>query len=504
VRDTWLTESLRCKRVQDTDAVRFRVPGAGAFRNRMSKNADQEGHAVTDGSEGNRGDYPSGGRTKTGNRREILINPPQNNLEINGLTATCDSDDLDAIVQEVKHLEYLVSRSKPVQPQEVDMAQPVDRSWDDTGHSSPEASTDAPDTGVKGDAEGWRVPKENVGFQCMEKHEGKNDNPNARTIEILQEMAAYYHRTGDLRRPIAYRKAIAALRRQKHLIRTKEDAMRISTIGERLAVKIEEIVTTDRLRCLENTSLEPEDQALQLFIGIYGVGFRVASRWVAQGFRTLDDLRNRANLTANQRIGIDHYNDFSQRIPRREVAWHADIVRSALRAADENLEMIIAGSYRRGHMDSGDIDILITKPGASMEHIRTLVLRTVVPKLTRQGFLKAALASGSSEENGSKWHGASALPGSVVWRRLDLLFVPWDELGAALIYFTGNDIFNRSLRLLASRKHMRLNQHGLYADVMRGRGRERITDGRLLESHDERRIFEILKVPYRPPEHRRC
>jgi DNA polymerase IV len=39
---------------------------------------------------------------------------------------------------------------------------------------------------------------------------------------------------------------------------------------------------------------------------------------------------------------------------------------------------------------------------------------------------------------------------------------------------------------------------------MRGERRERITEGRLLEAQSERGIFDILGVPWRPPEHRRC
>lgn len=61
--------------------------------------------------------------------------------------------------------------------------------------------------------------------------------------------------------------------------------------------------------------------------------------------------------------------------------------------------------------------------------------------------------------------GVSVLPHSEAdvqpkWRRLDILVVAEVEMGAALIYFTGNDIFNRSLRLLASRLGYRLNQYG--------------------------------------------
>ena len=77
-------------------------------------------------------------------------------------------------------------------------------------------------------------------------------------------------------------------------------------------------------------------------------------------------------------------------------------------------------------------------------------------------------------------------------------------MGAALIYFTGNDIFNRSIGLLASRKGMRLNQRGLWRDVLRGKGRERVTQGSLVESRSERRIFEVLGVPWRRPEERIC
>ena len=72
------------------------------------------------------------------------------------------------------------------------------------------------------------------------------------------------------------------------------------------------------------------------------------------------------------------------------------------------------------------------------------------------------------------------------------------------MYFTGNDIFNRSIRLLASKKGMRLNQRGLYKDVMRGTQRVKVTEGELVEGRDERRIFEILGVKWREPHERWC
>lgn len=339
----------------------------------------------------------------------------------------------------------------------------------------------------------------------MKKHDGKSEtaNPNSRTIEVLQQMLDYYTRTADLWRTIAYRKAISALRQQTTKIVTRSEALAIPGIGERLAAKIEEIVFTNRLRRLESANSTTEDHVLQLFLGVYGAGISQASRWIAQGYRSLDDLRTKADLTRNQRVGVERYDDFRQRIPRSEVEAHGAIVRKTIHEVDPDVQVIIGGSYRRGAADSGDIDLIITKPDATIEQIRDLMLDDIVPKLFDQGFLQTGLAT-TSRGNGSKWHGASALPGSAIWRRIDLLFVPGAEIGAALLYFTGNDIFNRSMRLLASKKGMRLNQRGLYRDVLRGANRVKLTEGSLVEGRDERRIFEILGVPWRPPEHRVC
>lgn len=330
-----------------------------------------------------------------------------------------------------------------------------------------------------------------------------SENPNMRTIEVLQQMLDYYRRTADHWRVIAYRKAISALRKQPKNIISRSQALSIPGIGVRLADKIEEIVWTNRLRRLENASCTREDRALQEFLGVYGVGISQASKWVAQGHRSLEDLRTKVSLTKNQKIGLEHYHDFAQRIPRDEVAAHGEIVRKAVQKVDPDMQVIISGSYRRGASDCGDIDVLITKPDAKIDTIRTIMMDTVVPKLFKQGFLQASLAS-TSRGDGCKWHGASVLPGSKVWRRIDLLYVPGSEIGAALIYFTGNDIFNRSMRLLASKKGMCLNQRGLYTDVLRGEQRVKLARGRLVEGRDEKRIFEILGIPWRPPEHRIC
>ena len=343
------------------------------------------------------------------------------------------------------------------------------------------------------------------GFGCMSKHDamGKAENPNARTIEVLQQMADYYDRAKDYWRTAAYRKVIGQLKKCDIKVVTAAQALKLPWVGKRLAAKIEEIVWTDRLRRLDSTKLEPSDEALQTFLKIYGVGLAQATKWVEQGYRTIPELLEKVPLTMNQKVGIDHLVDFQERIARQEMQQHDEYVCSFSRKLDTGLQFTIGGSYRRGAMNSGDIDFIVTKPNASLEVVRTIMLETVIPCLFKHNYLKVGLAT-TDKNSGSKWHGAAALPGNTAWRRIDFLFVPWDEIGAALIYFTGNDIFNRSIRLLARKRGMRLNQRGLFKDVIGGKNKERLTQGTLVEGKDERKIFEALDVPWRPPEHRIC
>ncbi|PFH55850.1 hypothetical protein XA68_17519 [Ophiocordyceps unilateralis] len=351
-------------------------------------------------------------------------------------------------------------------------------------------------------------------FVCNQagEQEAKTESPNSRTIQVLQSMADYYERIDDHWRCSSYRKAIGTLRRHHVKVRTAGEAINLPHIGWRIAQKIEEIVTTDSLRRLEYAQEEPVDEALQLFLQIYGVGSRLAQQWVAQGYRTLDDLAQRARLTPSQRIGLEHYDDLQKRIPRREVEALGAAVRATAAAMDPAVEFITGGSYRRGAESSGDVDLIITKKGTSKAAELRPFLDKLVDRLEAEGIVVARLSSprrrhddgGEKDGGGSIWHGCCALPGAkdddqegtATWRRLDLLLVPEAEMGGALLYFTGDDLFNRSMRLLAAKKGMRLNQHGLF----RGRAAER----ELVEGRDERRIFEILGVRWREPRERWC
>lgn len=347
------------------------------------------------------------------------------------------------------------------------------------------------------------------------------NNPNARTIAVLKQMLRYYEQTNDHWRLRAYRNAINTLSRIPVPINTADEAEELPYFGKRLSQKVEEIVNTNTLQRLKHAMNDPTSKTLSLFLGIYGVGKTTADKWIAQGFRTLEDLTQKTDLNANQKVGIEHYKDINTRIPRAEVAKIGEFVCEEAARIDGAVKLLIGGSYRRGADSSGDVDFIITKPGTTSSDDLAPFLEKLVGNLTKARFLTAELASHGfgRDDGGSKWHGCCVLPSAnseenssssktpdrPIWRRIDFLLVPETEYGAALIYFTGNDIFNRSIRLLASRKGMRLNQRGLYKDVLRGPyERQKLTAGELIEGKDEKRIFEILGVKWREPEERWC
>ncbi|KAI3329297.1 hypothetical protein HD806DRAFT_482455 [Xylariaceae sp. AK1471] len=340
-------------------------------------------------------------------------------------------------------------------------------------------------------------------FMCMRggiRENKKHSGPNANTIKLLEEMAEEHSLWNETWRVQSYRKAVATLRRQPKKIVTAKEAEALVNIGSSLAGHIEEIVSTGRFQKLEQIRREPSREALKIFCNIYGVGVPTAKRWVELGYRTLDDLQSKAKLSGNQTIGVEHYDDLLIRIPRAEVKALGDYVKEVAAGIDSSVELIIGGSYRRGADSSGDIDLIVTKEGTSSTQELGPFLDTLVDALTKAGFLTAALAS-HRHDGGNKWHGCCVLPEEAfpgsrddyrpIWRRVDFLLVPQTEVGAALIYFTGNDLFNRSMRLLARKKKMKLNHKALSGIGVH-------------EGKKERKIFEILGVKWREPHERWC
>lgn len=167
--------------------------------------------------------------------------------------------------------------------------------------------------------------------------------------------------------------------------------------------------------------------------------------------------------------------------------------------------MIACGSYRRGKVTCGDLDVLITHPTESDDETLSTVFRSLIADLHSKGFLTDDLTF-QHDGNQRKYLGVCKLPNSddrpvTKHRRLDIIVVPFEEKATALMYFTGSAHFNRSMRLLAIKMGMSLCEHSLKANVVRHK-KEKLNEGNVLPTPTEEAVFQQLGLQYRPPHER--
>jgi DNA polymerase/3'-5' exonuclease PolX len=79
-----------------------------------------------------------------------------------------------------------------------------------------------------------------------------------------------------------------------------------------------------------------------------------------------------------------------------------------------------------------------------------------------------------------------------VARRIDIHKMDYDEWGSGVLYFTGSKEFNITMRNRAISKGYKLSEKGLFY-----KNGERVPNTRT-----EKEIFEVLDMPYVPPEDR--
>ncbi|XP_034397876.1 DNA polymerase lambda [Cyclopterus lumpus] len=332
---------------------------------------------------------------------------------------------------------------------------------------------------------------------CAQSSQSKMNNFNKHITDKLEVLAKAYTHQGDRWRALGYSKAVNALKSYHKPITSYQEACQIPGIGKRMADKIDEIMESGHLRKLDH--LGEAVPVLELFTNVWGAGIKTARQWYQQGFRTLEDIRTKAHLSNTQKIGLKHYDDILDRMPREEAAAIEKVLKNAAQAVDPGLVAMACGSYRRGKATCGDVDVLVSHPdGKSHKGVFSKLLKS----LHDSGFLTDDLVS--HEENGEqkKYMGVCRLPGpGHRHRRLDIIVVPYNEFACALMYFTGSAHFNRSMRALAKTKKMSLSEHSLNKDVVR-QGSLKVYSGTPITTPTEKDVFSLIGIPYRQPHER--
>ena len=298
----------------------------------------------------------------------------------------------------------------------------------------------------------------------------------------------------------AYEAVIKQLEEYPYEIKSFSDIQeaKFKGIGKKIEAKIKEIFETGSLsavrRVKESKPLDLYDQLLE----IYGVGPVKAKELIEDfGVISIENLKEIIKLYPNllsnaSKIGLNHYYDFKERIPREEMELHDMIIHDFLPkknySKDKFLEAEIAGSYRRGLLTSGDIDVLLKSPGISISPKDISMFYSYIEELKDIGYITDILSLGTNKclaicKIGDKY------------RRIDFELTSSEEYYYTLLYFTGSKQFNVTMRSYALKKGWSLNQKGL----------ERIKTHSVLDSkniNSEKDIFDFLGLKYIKPENR--
>jgi DNA polymerase/3'-5' exonuclease PolX len=238
----------------------------------------------------------------------------------------------------------------------------------------------------------------------------------------------------------------------------------IEGVGKGIATRIDEFLKTGSLEELKG-AISPEAKLIMELTEITGIGEVKAKSLITEhGVLSVDDLiskyKNREirvaknQLTHHIAVGLDYYHDLKQRMSWAE----ADQIASAItKTISGNGELIVhvCGSYRRHKPTCGDIDVLISHSVSGPSP-----LPDIVTKLESVGILIGHLTT----KGKTKYMGVCKGP-SGTGRRIDIRFVEYDSLGAAMLYFTGSGKFNKIMRYHANTRGFTLNEYGLYTYV---------------------------------------
>ncbi|OVA11270.1 BRCT domain [Macleaya cordata] len=327
---------------------------------------------------------------------------------------------------------------------------------------------------------------------------------NRNITEIFGKLINIYRALGDDRRSFSYYKAIPVIEKLSFKIESVDQVKHLPTIGKSMQDHIHEIVTTGKLSKLEHFETDEKVRTINLFGEVWGIGPATALKLYEKGHRTLDDLKNEDSLTNAQRVGLEYFDDIKKRIPRHEVQEMELLLQKAGEDVLPGVSVVCGGSFRRGKATCGDLDIIITHPdGTSHKGF----LSKYVKHLKDMKFLREDLIFSTHSEEGTDsgvdtYFGLCTYPGRETRHRIDFKVYPRDIYAFGLVHWTGNDVLNRRLRLLAESKGYRLDDTGLFLATQSSDGKRGARASKSLNLNTEKEVFDFLGFPWFEPHER--
>ena len=260
----------------------------------------------------------------------------------------------------------------------------------------------------------------------------------------------------------------------------------IPGIGKGLAHVIGEIAMTGTCERKEELLKRFPVAALE-FLKIQGLGPKsVAMLFQHFQIATMDDLEKlcrQEKIRDLPRMGIKLEEKILRSIADYRQRTGRFLLSFAERAAREMIDEIAkvdgvetvsaAGSLRRGRETVGDLDLIVTGPGAEA----SLGVVATYPRVYE--------VLGRGPNKTSVKLGREGL-------QVDVRALPRESLGAAMQYFTGTKEHNVAIRIRAVKMGLTLNEYGLY----------RIADNTRVAGETEEGVYQALGLDWIPPEMR--
>ncbi|MCX8125637.1 MAG: DNA polymerase/3'-5' exonuclease PolX [Dehalococcoidia bacterium] len=311
---------------------------------------------------------------------------------------------------------------------------------------------------------------------------------NVEIAKIFEDIADFLELKGEnVFKVRAYQRAARAIaylpKEVEAMLQAGEDLKSIPGVGEAIAKKITELLTTGRLEYYEKLRAE-FPPGISTLLTIPGIGPKTAMKLSTElGIQSIDELEQAVrdgrvaqlfrmgDKTAEnilKQIQMMRHKD--RRIPIGEALPIVDQIVNALKGVPGIRNLTPAGSIRRFKETIGDIDLMGTADDPEAA-IGAFVHLPLVKQVIGQGPTKASVIVANGLQ-------------------VDLRFVEHDSFGSLLQYFTGSKEHNIQLRERAVKQGLKLSEYGIT---------DRATE-RLEKFASEEAFYRRLGLQYIPPE----
>jgi DNA polymerase (family 10) len=268
---------------------------------------------------------------------------------------------------------------------------------------------------------------------------------------------------------------------------------KLDGIGKSTATKIRELIDTNKVQKLEELRAKFPASVVGL-MKIPGIGPKAVLKLRAElNVQSIADLKEaiaEQKLRGLKGFGAKTEEKLAQTLARmdQEGAGSRTPISVALPLAERIVAQLAelpgvshasyCGSLRRFSETIGDLDLLVVaeNPLALMDAV------------VGWPFVDHVLVKGDTKT-------------SVVTRRglqIDVRVVKREELGAAMLYFTGSKAHNIKLRMRAIARGWTLNEYAL-AEALPGEPGQAVKSGKVIASETEEAIYAALGLPFIPP-----